>query len=128
MNMFYFAETRNIYYTKALLKFLLSVQIYVSRHRIYRHFIHPQSQSSFSSSLASVSVFGFGGGGIIAEIRSITFGGLSTGGKDCCSLLPEIPLRRSASLLCRSAIKSPPGGACETDLAEAYHMKIKHEY
>lgn len=65
------------------------------------------SHSSSSSSLSLVSVPGFGGGGIMADMRSMTFGGLSL----VASLMPDIPFRRRANLLCKSAMRSPPGAA-----------------
>lgn len=55
----------------------------------------------------------------MAEIRLMRFGPESTGVAavvafeafivDSMSLVPDIPLRRIASLLCKSAIKSPAG-------------------
>lgn len=73
------------------------------------------------------------GGGIMAEIRLMRFGPVSVIAAaavafeafiaDSMSLVPEIPLRRIASLLCKSAIKSP-AGAVGALIAASFGYKL----
>lgn len=65
--------------------------------------IHKNYSQSESSSLRSIFVSGFGGGGIIDDMLSIKFelgATVAAGLADCDpSLAPEIPLRRIANFL-----------------------------
>lgn len=83
----------------------------LSKERHVSFIIFQFHSSSSLFSVADELPCGLGGGGIIADIRSITFGGFSIEDIVCCccsSLMPEMPLRRKANLLCKSAIRSPP--------------------